>query len=191
MYNTNALRLYIYQCFKVYFINLLINIVIKMAKSKYSKYLKSLEEQDINNVVENKVDNNVVDTDDDLKKYDWEGLGPCQYLYDHPEVLGPDELENDKSSKRDNKNDILYNRLGRPQGITLDELQNELGWEQKSIRGNISNIQKKRQFTLVTISVLSPDLDKGGFKKDIYYMRKDAEFDIKNDFFKKLVDEQA
>lgn len=182
-----------------------------MSKTRYAKFMMSLEKdcKEINNVShlgaefeekndllkkyslqsETDCDTDTFDTcnkNNKLKNKEEEEVDCQTNEYDEIKDNDKDESNQNNSSSKKFKNDILYDRLGSDDGVTLDELQNDLEWEQKSIRGNMTNMQKKRQFTLITINISSPDFNNGGFKKETYYFRKDAEFDIKNDFFKRL-----
>jgi hypothetical protein len=104
------------------------------------------------------------------------------------------------------KTTILYKLLKRDCGASLGELTMELNWKIPSIRGVLSNLQRQRQFTLLSLNISKPrvgdDFDDNddrdnngnandnddagnngnnncaGFKKETRYFIKDADFDL-------------
>ena len=64
--------------------------------------------------------------------------------------------------------DILLEMLQRPKGVTIDQIAEELKWKPASVRGVISNLQKKLKFSLMIVSTLGPAYDKEYNKCDTF-----------------------
>jgi hypothetical protein len=80
------------------------------------------------------------------------------------------------------KVNILCELLKRNCGANMEELSEKLNWKKSSLRGVLSNLQKQRGFTLLSLNVSKPKLDDNdnviGFKKETRYFIKERYFDF-------------
>jgi hypothetical protein len=101
---------------------------------------------------------------------------------DSSSIAIEETMEKSAKHPKMKKINILYDLLIRRCGANMEELSKELNWKKSSLRGVLSNLQKQRGFTLLSLCASKPKLDDNGnvigFKKETRYFIKERYFDL-------------
>lgn len=98
------------------------------------------------------------------------------------------KLKTKKPERGVKKRCQMFDLLSRPEGVTIEEMMKEFGWQKHSVRGVMSTLQKDYQFQLIKLETSVPSSENDGkfIKNAVYFAR---EIDCKPLIVCEIIDE--